>query len=311
MNRRSRCYLTALSLTLAACALPVLSNGISIAGRPLAAQLAVMLLLAALLGVYTRLARAPRLRLALEASLFGIVISTAFNFPMYLLARHGGGFADGALRRADAALGIDVPALARWVSLHPRVEHTQALIYGSLHLVSGAALLIPALAGRSRWVSELLVALAVSVLASLLILTCVRAIGPWDGGAFGASVEQQSCAGVLRALQAGTALTIDLSRPAPLIAFPSWHVILALLSAHALGRFEYLRVPAIVWATAIALSTLTSGWHYGVDVLGGVAVAASSIFVSKALHGFWARTDAAQGAFRMTLEPTFANGVEK
>jgi membrane-associated phospholipid phosphatase len=60
---------------------------------------------------------------------------------------------------------------------------------------------------------------------------------------------------------------------AGIVSFPSFHVVLALLSAMALGTIRSLRV--WVWALAglICISAVTTGWHYGVDILGGMILA--------------------------------------
>jgi membrane-associated phospholipid phosphatase len=67
---------------------------------------------------------------------------------------------------------------------------------------------------------------------------------------------------------------------AAIVAFPSFHVALALISAFSLGALRRLRVGAWILAALICISTITTGWHYGVDVLGGIAVAAVSVAVA-------------------------------
>ncbi len=59
---------------------------------------------------------------------------------------------------------------------------------------------------------------------------------------------------------------------AGVVAFPSFHVILAVLSVIALWNLRWLRWPAFAFGTAICISTMTTGWHYAIDVIGGLAV---------------------------------------
>ena len=59
-----------------------------------------------------------------------------------------------------------------------------------------------------------------------------------------------------------------------IVSFPSFHVALALLSAVYLSTFRRLRVTNWILAGLITISTVTTGWHYGIDVLGGIALAA-------------------------------------
>ena len=87
----------------------------------------------------------------------------------------------------------------------------------------------------------------------------------------------------MRAMKSGGDYRVDMGSPDPLIAFPSWHVILALLAGFGHSRHRFVRPLAIVWSAATVASTLTTGWHYLVDVLGGVAVAATSIAMAHRL----------------------------
>lgn len=65
-----------------------------------------------------------------------------------------------------------------------------------------------------------------------------------------------------------------------IVSFPSFHVALALLSAVALGLIRRLRVLAWILTVLVCISTIAAGWHYGIDVLGGIGVATVSIFTA-------------------------------
>jgi membrane-associated phospholipid phosphatase len=57
------------------------------------------------------------------------------------------------------------------------------------------------------------------------------------------------------------------------VCFPSFHAAWAVLAALALWSVKPLRVPAVVLASLIVISTVTTGWHYAVDTLAGVSLA--------------------------------------
>jgi membrane-associated phospholipid phosphatase len=64
------------------------------------------------------------------------------------------------------------------------------------------------------------------------------------------------------------------------VCFPSFHVIWAILCAAALWTYKPLRVPVALVYGLIILSTMTTGWHYFIDVVAGAVVALLSLKAS-------------------------------
>ncbi len=72
----------------------------------------------------------------------------------------------------------------------------------------------------------------------------------------------------------GALLSLERRFDSPACAFPSFHVVWALLAAPVWAhRFGRGRVAAGVWATAIVLSCATTGMHTAADVTAGLAAA--------------------------------------
>jgi membrane-associated phospholipid phosphatase len=69
-----------------------------------------------------------------------------------------------------------------------------------------------------------------------------------------------------------------------LITFPSFHTTGGLLFAWALLKTPYLRWPALAINGALIASTPVVGAHYFIDLVGGAAVAAISLFASQRLY---------------------------
>jgi membrane-associated phospholipid phosphatase len=55
----------------------------------------------------------------------------------------------------------------------------------------------------------------------------------------------------------------------------------AILCVQALWVFRPLRIPVAILSGLIILSTMTTGWHYFSDVLGGILLAAVAIATAK------------------------------
>jgi membrane-associated phospholipid phosphatase len=78
--------------------------------------------------------------------------------------------------------------------------------------------------------------------------------------------------GYLTLLNSHVPVVLDMHQ-AGIVSFPSYHVVLANLSALALSSVRRLRAVAWLLAALVCVSTVLTGWHYGVDVLGGLLVA--------------------------------------
>jgi membrane-associated phospholipid phosphatase len=50
-----------------------------------------------------------------------------------------------------------------------------------------------------------------------------------------------------------------------------------------LQSIKWLRIPAAILAGLIVASTLTTGWHYGTDVVGGLLMCALSLWIARAV----------------------------
>jgi membrane-associated phospholipid phosphatase len=71
-----------------------------------------------------------------------------------------------------------------------------------------------------------------------------------------------------------------------LITFPSFHVAWALLMVWALRGNRRVFAAFAVLNAMLIVSTMTTGWHYFADVLGGVAVAVAAVIGADLAKGF-------------------------
>lgn len=200
-----------------------------------------------------------------------ILTATAWHFPLR----------DALFERWDMRLGIHLRAILDWQARHRLIGELLARSYGILPLMIVISLLATALLGRRAAAERFVLANAVGFVLALPCFLWLPAIGPWVAWHLSASPVQHTWEIAFRGVRAGV-LTEGTSVSAS-VCLPSFHAFWAVVSAQALWTFRWLRVPAAVLAALIVASTLTTGWHYGVDTLSGVILASVSGAVAWAI----------------------------
>lgn len=197
-----------------------------------------------------------------------IVLMVVIPFVVVVSARMGAQLADPLFLRIDERLGFDVPAIMAWASRHPYAQQILGHAYSLLFWLLATACLLPPLMGKRKASQEFLLANAIVFLLAVPLFAVFPAVGPWVGYHFAANSAQQLCEASIRALHQSA--HTDGVKAFGIVCFPSFHVIWAVLSAIALWSIRWLRAPSAILAALIVVSTLTTGWHYGVDILGGL-----------------------------------------
>jgi membrane-associated phospholipid phosphatase len=189
---------------------------------------------------------------------------------------------DSFLGRADEHLGISVPDIMAWAD-HHWLGSVLNISYGWVVILLPLAVLVPVLAGRSKYAKEFLVANLVSFAIGIPLFAFLPAVGPWRYYHIPATTDQTvSCEAPLLELRLPGPYVLG-SQEAGIVCFPSFHVAWAILIAAALWGFRSLRIPVALVSGMIILSTMTTGWHYFADVLGGILLAIISIVIANRL----------------------------
>lgn len=213
--------------------------------------------------------------------LWAALLWIALPFPVDVAGRLGRAFPlrDALFARVDAHLGVNIAAVAHWSALHwmGRAVNSTYIVLTPLLVL---AFLLPGLTGQAKSVKRLLVGNLLAFAVGLPIYACLPAVGPWYGEDFAANPVQVVCQTDVQNLRQPGPYE---HRPTGVICFPSFHVMWAILCAEALGCFRPLRWPAWIVAALIVASTMTSGWHYFTDVLGGFALAGIAIAAAHRL----------------------------
>src|SRR6266436_236750 len=270
---------TLLTISLAGCAL----TGIKL--PDLSAWAIVFLVLSAMLlplpAYWYEKGRADLLDSALTL-LWALLIRMIIPIPVQVAVRLRMPLQDSFFGRADEHLGVSVPAIMAWAN-HHWLGSVLNNSYAWVVILLPLAVLLPMLAGKLKYAKEFLAANLISFAIGIPLFALLPAIGPWHYFHYPPSEAQTTfCEAPLLAMRLAGAYVLG-SQEAGVVCFPSFHVAWAIFFAAALWGFRWLRIPVAVVSGMVILSTMTTGWHYFVDVLGGIALAIISIVLAKRL----------------------------
>ena len=190
-----------------------------------------------------------------------------------IAARSPAPLVDAKLAEIDGRT-IQTVMVVRWLQDFPWLRTASQAAYQSLWPLAITALFLPTLCGDARDVRYFLFAATISLLLTLGCFALWPAIGPWTIEAFTPGKMQAQVGTYVSSLKSQA--VPDGQELAVIVAFPSFHVILAILSTRALWGIRKLRAFWAALCLAICIYTVATGWHYVIDVLAGIAVATSS-----------------------------------
>jgi len=208
-----------------------------------------------------------------------LLFAMVLPFPVLIAARLCLPLQDSILGRIDQALGVNVPTIVALAGRH----RLGAIINGTYPLLQPLALvaaLAPALSGKMKHAREFLISNVVAFAIGVPLFAVLPAVGPWYYYHLAPNSAQLYCWTQFQLLRSPGSF-VFLSQGVGVVCFPSFHVVWAILSASALWAFRPIRVPVGLLSAMIVVSTLTTGWHYFADVLGGIALAMVSIAVAR------------------------------
>jgi membrane-associated phospholipid phosphatase len=248
---------------------------------------------------------------------WGVLVSNLYLIPEHIAARGNVAASDVLLVRVDAALGVEVPDVLRLMEAWPAVAGVLSFAYGMLIFMVVLAVMVPPMCGRMDKAKEYAIACAAAAALAIPLFAVFQAVGPWAVYGYAPSPDQAGYVRTFEALKSGAPFVIDLGNQDGLITFPSFHAVLAVLTAVALWPIRYLRWPSTVLSALIVISTVSTGWHYVSDVLGGLLIAAAALAVARGYLRlerapswvFWKRAKAA--ALAEGPAPTVWQGREE
>lgn len=212
---------------------------------------------------------------------WGLILGTLLNFPIYAATRCRFPLQDRLLAGIDARIGLQVPVILSWMSHHSTIKSVLAAGYAALMPMIILAAIIPVITRHLKATKEYMTACVIATALTIPVLALMPAVGPWASYGTAPTVPQIQFQETYQTLRQAGHFTIDMTYDAGLVTFPSFHVVLAILSAMALCSVRLLRVPAVLLCLLIVVGTMASGWHYEADIIAGVVLAGVSITGAK------------------------------
>jgi hypothetical protein len=208
-----------------------------------------------------------------------LLLAATLSFPVLIAGRLRMPLQDLLFGRIDQSLGVSVPGIVVWAHHHWLGTVINRSYPWLLPLLAVAAF-APALMGKMKHAREFLLANLVAFAMGVPLFALLPAVGPWSYFHLAPDPAQAACWAQLLSLRLSGPYMFQ-EQAAGVVCFPSFHVIWAILCAAALWGFRSIRIPIALLSTMIIASTLTTGWHYFSDVLGGIAVAAISMAIAR------------------------------
>lgn len=235
-------------------------------------------------GVYFHVRGNQRFAETVMGMLQMLTFTVGFTVAMYAVCSLGRPLVDDRLAVCDAALGFHLPAVVAWVQRHPLAGLFLQIAYSSLLPQTLLVIAVLGLTGRHRELHGFLMPFFLSLVLVLVAFALWPAAGPFAQYGFEPSAVQRRYLDHLHGFRNGVYTVISWRAAEGLVTFPSFHTAAALLLAYALRWNRWSFVCSALVNLAVIVGTLTTGWHYLVDVLGGVALAVTAVALCRAME---------------------------
>lgn len=231
------------------------------------------------------------LRLAMAIDSHIVISLTAFLSPFLIciVAMTAAPMRDQLLIEVDWMLGFSWLHVAYWFRDHPTIS--LVMCYAYLTIMFQTALLTFTLAlVRPKHLRHCTSSLAVSLAVTTAIFPFVPAVGGYAHYGLSAkdfpdilATTAWTYPEVLVRVREGSIQILDSTCLEGLIAFPSFHAVTAVIYGYFWWQIPVARYAGVLLNGLMLISTIPVGSHYLTDVIGGVLVAAGSIW-AMAIH---------------------------
>lgn len=222
--------------------------------------------------LYYQHRRHARFSTTIQVLLHLVAFCPSFVVLMYAIAASGHPLADPELTRFDAALGFHESAVVGWARAHPTANGFFTAAYVTLMPQTLLAIVVFGLFDDGLALRKFILRFMVCALITAGLFLWFPAAGPFTIQGYQPTDVQTHYLTHFRAMRDGATLTLRWNEVEGLITFPSFHATWAVLLALAYWKRRLLFPLFAALNAVVVVSTLTTGWHYLIDVLGGVVV---------------------------------------
>ncbi len=283
MSRDTGLKLAITSGTSLFAAILLTTSGMSFSVRELVGPLGVIASLGPCAVFYHR-RQTPQFVMTLLALIQLIIFTSCFSVAMYGVASLGAPLVDGLLATVDDTIGMHVPSIVQWADEHRQLHQWLMLAYDSVLPQTLIVVLILGFLNERRPLESFVLRYMVCLVITLLFFAAIPAEGPFTQYEFAPTPHQAHYLEHLHGVRSGERTVVSLRDCEGLITFPSFHTAYAILLTAAFWHRWRLLIPFAVLNGAVVAAALTSGWHYGIDILGGIAAAVAAILITSCLQ---------------------------
>lgn len=234
--------------------------------------------------------REERIVLPLVAVLQMLLFTASLSVLIYAIASTAAPLRDNWLMKGDELLGIHVPAFAAWFDQRPLVARWLVYAYNSVLPQSLLVVLLLGFTGRRRPLELFVLRFMLAALVTATVFAFLPATGPFAVYGLAPNPTQQSFLDYFAQIRSGALTAVSISDGQGLVTFPSFHTAWALLLVAAVWHDQRLRISSALLNAAVIVATMSTAWHYFVDVLAGVLVAATVVAATNRLRP-WVEAD--------------------
>ena len=265
--------------------------GIAIALAPILALAGLMCGLFALAWVYTYWRPDPKLAACAMGAAYLLGMSGSAGPLTYPMAALSGPLQDHAFIAFERGLGLDWPGIAASLSATPTLRSLWQVAYESSLLQLVASVMLLVFTGRRERLAIYLQMVFLTLLAVNALSCLLPAIGPIRSYGIADDLASLLGDGGVRhltdffALRDGSFALFDMPKTEGIVTFPSFHCVLAVLTAWALWPLRWIGLPLALLNALVLVSTIPQGGHYLADILAGtgLALAALALHLAPAL----------------------------